>query len=75
MSRRRRKRPSVKGQTSIPKKKRRTRASTAAKVVDVIGENVEIPILKPRASAVTKEPVVSEPQIENLLFETELLKE
>ena len=44
-------------------------------MVHVIGENVEIPILKPQASVVTEEPVANEPQIENLLFENELLKE
>ena len=68
MSRRRRKIPSVKGQTSSPAKGRRTRDSTVAEVVHVIGENVEIPILKPRASAITEEPAASKPQIENLLF-------
>ena len=48
---------------------------TLVEEVHVIGENFEIPILKPRASAVTQEPAASEPQIENLLFENELLKE
>ena len=49
--------------------------STVAEVVHVIGENIEIPIIKPRSSTITEEPVASEPQIENLLFENELLKE
>ena len=75
ISRRRRKRPSVKGQTSILAKRRRTRNSTTVEVVHVIGENVEITILKLRASTVTEEPTASEPQIENLIFESELSKE
>ena len=73
---RRRKTPSVKGQTSSLANRRRTRSSTTTEVIHVIWENVEIPILKPRASIITEEPVASvEPPIENLIFENEPLKE
>ena len=53
VSHRIRKTPSVKGHTSSPEKRRRTRDSTVEEVVHVTGKNVEIPILKPQASAVT----------------------
>ena len=84
MPQRKKKRSSIKGQSSGLTKIRWTRASWATKVA-----NFEIPILRPRLLAQTQEPegnipmesvdlqepVEGQPQLENLLYENELLKE
>ena len=83
MPHRKKKRSLIKGQSFGLVKRRRTRASWATEVV-----NVEIPILRPGLPTETQEldenrpmeatnpqePAEGQPQLENLLYENELLK-